>query len=163
MGISTNKLLSKLVGNVNKPNDQTTLLPPYNSDDGNDNVTSFIDGHEVGKLPGIGFKIAQKLRAHVLQRPAEYNDGLVYGGTKEDILVGDVRQYPNIGPEVLEQILGGPGTPHGIGAKVYGLLCGCDDSEVGQARDVPTQISLEDSYTRLDTIRQVQEELLSLS
>ncbi|KAK7183886.1 impB/mucB/samB family protein [Paraphaeosphaeria sporulosa] len=162
-GISTNKLLSKLVGNVHKPNDQTTLFPPYNSEDGQDNVTSFIDSHEVGKIPGIGFKTALNLRALVLQRPAKFDQGLVYGGTKEKVLVGDVRKVPDIGPEALEQILGGTGAPHGIGAKVYGLLFGIDDSEVGQARDVPTQISLEDSYIRLDTISEVKKELLLLS
>lgn len=163
VGISTNKLLSKLVGNVHKPNDQTTLFPPYTSEDGQDNVTLFIDSHEVGKIPGIGFKTAQKLRALVLQRPADFDKGLVYGGTKEKVLVGDVRKVPNIGPEGLEQILGGAGAPHGIGAKTYGLLNGIDDGEVGQARDVPTQISLEDSYIRLDTMNEVKRELLMLS
>ncbi|KAF1978191.1 DNA/RNA polymerase, partial [Bimuria novae-zelandiae CBS 107.79] len=163
VGISTNKLLSKLVGNVHKPNNQTTLIPPYTSDDGNDNVTSFIDGHEVGKVPGIGFKIAQKLRALVLQRPPTFDDGLVYGGTKEKVLVGDVRRHPGVGPEALEQLLGGAGALRGIGTKIFGLLNGCDDSEVGQARDIPTQISLEDSYLRLDTIPGVKKELLSLS
>lgn len=162
-GISTNKILSKLVGNVHKPNNQTTLFPPYNSEDGQDNVTSFIDGHEVGKIPGIGFKTAQKLRALVLRRPADFDEGLVYGGTKEQVLVGDVRKVPDVGPEALEQILGGAGAPHGIGAKTYGLLSGIDDSEVGRARDVPTQISLEDSYIRLDTISEVKKELLLLS
>ncbi|KAL5426079.1 hypothetical protein PMIN04_002126 [Paraphaeosphaeria minitans] len=162
-GISTNKVLAKLVCNVHKPNDQTTLFPPYNSEDGQDNVTSFIDSHEIGKIPGIGFKTALKLRALVLQRPAEFDQGLVYGGTKEKVLVGDVRKVPDIGPEALEQILGGAGAPHGIGAKTYGLLLGIDDSEVGQARDVPTQISLEDSYIRLDTISEVKKELLLLS
>jgi DNA polymerase iota len=162
-GISTNKLLSKLVGNVHKPDNQTTLFPPYNSDDGQDNVTSFIDSHEVGKIPGIGFKIAQKLRALVLQRPADFDHGLVYGGTNEKVLVGDVRNVPDVGPETLEQLLGGAGAPHGIGAKIYGLLSGIDDSEVGQARDVPTQISLEDSYGRLDTISGVKTKLLLLS
>lgn len=103
VGISTSKLLSKLVGNVHKPNDQTTLLPPYTFDNGNDNVTSFLDSHEVGKIPGIGFKIAQKLRAQVLQRPADFDDGLVYGGTKERVLVGDVRMHPGMGPEMLER------------------------------------------------------------
>lgn len=29
VGVATNKLISKLVGNVNKPKGQTTLLPPY--------------------------------------------------------------------------------------------------------------------------------------
>ncbi|KAJ4356195.1 uncharacterized protein N0V89_004225 [Didymosphaeria variabile] len=163
VGISTNKLLSKLVGNVHKPNDQTTLLPPYTSEDGQDNVTLFIDSHEVGKIPGIGFKIAQKLRALVLQRPAEFDHGLVYGGTKEKVLVGDLRRVSDIGAEALEQILGGAGAPYSIGAKIWGLLNGIDDSEVGRARDVPTQISLEDSYIRLDTILEVKNELMLLS
>lgn len=166
VGISTNKLLSKLVGNLHKPDGQTTLLPPYISthdDDSQDNVTLFISSYEVGLIPGIGFKIAQKLRAHVLQRPAEINTGLVYGGTKENVLVRDVLEYPGIGPDVLERILGGPGTPRGIGARVWSLLNGCDDTPVGEARDIPRQISLEDSYIRLDTIEQVTKELRMLA
>jgi DNA polymerase iota len=163
VGISSNKLLSKLVGNVHKPNNQTTLLPPYTSDDGRDNVSSFIDSHDVGKIPGIGFKLAQRLRAHVLQRPATFDHGLVYGGTKENVLVGNIRGFSDMGPETLERILGGPGAPQGIGAKVWGLLNGCDDSEVGQARDIPTQISVEDSYIRLVTLDEVTRELLVLS
>jgi DNA polymerase iota len=35
------------------------------------------------------------------------------------------------------------------------LLHGCDDTEVSQAREVPKQISIEDSYRRLDTIEDV--------
>ena len=55
-GIGTNKIISKLVGNLNKPTGQTTLLPPYEPDasDGRSNVTDFIDGHDIGKIPGIG-------------------------------------------------------------------------------------------------------------
>ncbi|PSN63695.1 DNA/RNA polymerase [Corynespora cassiicola Philippines] len=158
-GVSTNKLLAKLVGNLHKPNDQTTLLPPYISDNGEDNVTRFLDGHEIGKVPGIGFKMAQKIRAHVLQRPAEIDAGLVYGATKEQVLVGHVRKHPTMGPEVLERLLGGPGTPHGIGVKIWGLLNGHDDIEVGEARDVPKQISIEDSYLRLDTLDAVVKQL----
>ena len=166
VGISTNKLLSKLVGNTYKPNAQTTLVPPYTSDvegEDKDNVTSFMDCHEVGKIPGIGFKMAQKLRAHVLQRPADFDDGLVYGGTKEDIRVYDARTHLGVGPETLERVLGGPGVPHGIGARIWGLLNGCDDTEVGQAREVPRQISIEDSYIRLDTIEEVVKELRMLA
>ncbi|KAF9698318.1 hypothetical protein EKO04_003378 [Ascochyta lentis] len=163
-GVSTNKLLSKLVGNLHKPNSQTTLIPPYTAgDDEWDNVTYFIDDHEIGKIPGIGFKIAQKLRAHVLQRPADIDTGLVYGGTKEDVRVRDVRTYPDIGSDVLERILGGPGTPHGIGARVWDLLNGCDDTQVSQAREVPRQISIEDSYIRLDTLDDVVKQLQVLS
>jgi DNA polymerase iota len=165
VGISTNKLIAKLVGNRHKPNGQTTLLPPYSSANGaeDDNVTSFIDDHEVGKIPGIGFKVAQKLRAHVLQRPADFDAGLVYGGTKEKVLVRDVRRYPEMGPETLERLLGGPGTPHGIGARIWELLNGCDSTEVGRAREVPTQISIEDSYLRLDTLDEVIKQLRMLA
>jgi DNA polymerase iota len=163
VGISTNKLLSKLVGNTYKPNAQTTLVPPYtaNGDDeeAKDNVTSFIDDHEVGKIPGIGFKIAQKLRANVLSRSTNFDDSLVYGGTKAAVRVHDVRTHPGVGPEMLERVLGGPGVPHGIGARIWGLLNGCDDTEVGQAREVPRQISIEDSYVRLDTLEEVVKEL----
>jgi DNA polymerase iota len=56
VGISTSKMLSKLVGNANKPDAQTTLLPPSPS-----NVTAFIDNHEVGKIPGIGFKMVRPI------------------------------------------------------------------------------------------------------
>lgn len=136
VGISTNKLLSKLVGNQNKPDAQTSLLPPYvavHKDAGLDNVTSFMDDHEIGKIPGIGFKMAQKLRAHVLQRPPEYDAGLVYGATKESVSVRDVRQCTDMGPELLERILGGVGIPHGIGAKVWGLINGSDDTD-GRAK-----------------------------
>ncbi len=165
VGISTNKLLAKLVGNLHKPNGQTTLLPPYTSADDQeiDNVTSFMDGHDVGKVPGIGFKMAQKIRAHVLQRPANFDDGLVYGGTKENVLVGHVRIRPGMGAETLERILGGSGMPNGIGAKTWALLNGCDASEVGQARDIPRQISLEDSYLRLDNLNALIKELRTLA
>jgi DNA polymerase iota len=166
VGISTNKLLAKLVGNTHKPNAHTTLVPPYTSgedDEGADNVTAFIDDHEVGKIPGIGFKIAQKLRAYVLQRPADFDAGLVYGGTKETVLVRHVRTHPGINPEMLERILGGPGVPHGIGARVWDLLNGCDDTEVGQAREIPRQISIEDSYMRLDTLEALTKELRMLA
>lgn len=164
-GVSTNKLLAKLVGSTNKPNAQTTLLPPYVTDDrqSTDNVTSFMDNHEVGKIPGIGFKIAQKIRAYTLQGPADVDAGLVYGGTKESVLVRHVRACPGIGPEALERVLGGPGVPRGTGTKVWGLLNGCDEAEVGQAREVPRQISIEDSYLRLDRIDQVTKELRMLA
>lgn len=164
VGISTNKLLSKLVGNVNKPNSQTTLIPPYTADDDDwDNVTPFIDDHEVGKIPGIGFKIAQKIRHHVLQRPADFDAGLVYGGTKDPVKVRDVRTYPDMGTDVLERILGGPGVPHGIGARVWDLLNGSDDTPVSPARIVPRQISIEDSYIRLDTMSEAIKQLRVLA
>jgi DNA polymerase iota len=166
VGISTNKLLSKLVGNLNKPKGQTTLLPPYvvpDNDEVESNVTKFIDGHDIGKIPGIGFKMSQKIRNHVLSRSAEFDQGLIYGGTKESVFARDIRLFPGMGPELLGHILGGPGAERGIGGKAWGLINGIDDTEVQQTKKVPTQISIEDSYIRLDTMPQVLKELRILT
>lgn len=154
VGVSINKLLSKLVGSLHKPNSQTTLLPPYNrspsSADGS-NVTKFLDVQDIGKLPGIGFKISQRLRESVLGRPAAFEDGLVYGPSRESVSVREVRVFPGMGPSTLNRVLGGPGWPKDIGRKVFDILLGKDDSEVCVTKKVPTQISVEDSYLSLDT------------
>ena len=149
VGISTSKLISKLAGNVNKPKSQTTILPPYSAGDASgSNTTRFLDGHDIGKIPGLGFKSAQRIRDHVLGRPAAFVTGLVYGGTKEKVTVKDVRLYPSMGAELLEKLLGGAGAPKGIGSKVWGLINGVDDSEVSKAREIPHQISIvRDSVT----------------
>ena len=126
-------------------------------------VTLFLDSHDIGKIPGIGFKMAQKIREHVLQRPAAFDAGLVYGGTKEKVTVSDVRTYPGMCEAVLDKLLGGPGTPRDVGKKVWQLLNGVDESDVARAREVPRQISIEDSYIRLDTYDEVLKELMMLA
>ena len=175
VGISTSKMLSKLVGNTNKPNAQTTLFPPSPS-----NVTAFIDNHEVGKIPGIGFKMvkvhrlaihkigltpikAQKLREHYLKEPAKAQEGLVTFNVKDNVTVKQLRTMEQMGPELLQKLLGGPGWPIDIGHKTWALMNGLDDSEVAQARELPKQISLEDSYVRLDTYEEAVQELKNLS
>ncbi|OCT44231.1 DNA polymerase iota [Cladophialophora carrionii] len=161
VGIATNKLLSKLVGNVNKPKSQTTIVPPYHPvGDLEATVTQFLDGHDIGKIPGIGSKLAHKIRGYVLGRDAAFSEGLVYGATKESVTVLDVRTYPGMGPELLEEILGTTGSPRGIGGKVWELIHGIDDTEVGKAKRVPSQISQEDSYMKyLHTLDEVKKQL----
>jgi DNA polymerase iota len=162
VGIATNKVLAKLVGNLHKPKDQTTLMPrPEGAIDSN--AMTFIGDHELGKIPGIGFKLAQKLREFVLNRPADFDHGLVYGGTKEHVTVAVARQHPQVNPDMLEKLLAGPGSQHGIGQKIWCLLHAIDDSEVSQMRTVPRQISIEDSYIRLDTLPEVYRELNTLA
>ncbi|KAF7527790.1 hypothetical protein PCG10_002261 [Penicillium crustosum] len=153
-GISTSKLLAKLVGNVHKPNGQTTLLPPYTAtEDNTSNVSKFLDDHEIRKIPGIGSRIAQKLKSHVTGQES----------VDEKVTVKDVRQSPGMGPPLLDRILGGPGSVKGIGMRMWSILHGVDNSEVLEGRDVPTQISIEDSYGRLDTLEGVRRELVVLS
>lgn len=160
VGVATNKVLSKLVGNLHKPKDQTTLMPAPEAEGGyGRNAMTFMDAHEIGKVPGIGFKLAQKLREFVLKRRAEFDAGLVYGGTREKVTVAHVRTHPEMNAEMLEKLLSGPGSPHGIGGRVYTLLHGVDDTEVSKMRTVPRQISIEDSYIRLDTLPEVLKEL----
>ena len=164
VGISTNKILSKLVGNLHKPKNQTTLVPPYDLNAASEsNVTTFMDGHDISKIQGIGFKLSQKIRARMLGRQPAFDEGLLYGGTKEIVTVRDVRTFPGIGPEMLEDILSGPGSQKSIGVRVWGLIHGVDDVEVSQAKKVPSQISIEDSYRRLDTLEEVTKELNLLS
>lgn len=164
VGISTNKVLSKLVGNLHKPNSQTTLIPPYDSNSTYEsNVTTFMDDHDIGKVPGVGFKLSQKIRAKVLDRHPAFEDGLVYGATKEKVTIRDVRAFPSIGSEMLEDVLSGPGSQKGIGGKIWGLIHGVDDTEVSLAKRVPSQISIEDSYIRLDSLEEVKKELSLLA
>ncbi|EPE35371.1 DNA/RNA polymerase [Glarea lozoyensis ATCC 20868] len=172
VGISTNKLLSKLVGNLNKPKGQTTLLPPYTDSpdslpnpevEATNNVQLFLDPHEIGKIPGIGCKISQKLRNHILSRPAAFSTGLIYGPTEDPISVHDVRTSPSLNPAFLESLLSGPGSHRGTGLKIWNLVHGIDDSEVQQVKKVPTQISIEDSYIRLNTLSEVRKELTALT
>jgi DNA polymerase iota len=161
VGVATNKLLSKLVGNVNKPKNQTTVIPPFvpvGSPEAT--VTQFLDGHEIGKIPGIGFKLAHKIRGHVLGPDTAFREDLVYGQTKESVTVLDVRSYPGMGPELLEEILSATGSPKGIGGKTWELIHGIDDTEVGKAKRVPSQISQEDSYAKyLRTFDEVKKQL----
>lgn len=143
-GISVNKLLSKLVGNLNKPNDQTTFLSatPYHVPELESNVSNFIDSHEIGKIPGIGFKISRKIREHILGRPTKQRAGLVLNTENETIFVKDVRLSPGMGPNLLEKLLGGSGIQRNIGDKIWDLMHGIDDSAVSRTKDLPRQISI---------------------
>ena len=110
--------------------------------DGLSHVHQFIDSHDVGKIPGIGFKIAQKIRNQVLGRAAAFDAGLVYGGTKENVTVEKVRFADGMGPKLLERILTGSGMPRDLPGRVWGLINGVDDTEVAKGREVPQQISI---------------------
>ena len=164
VGISTNKLLSKLVGNLHKPESQTTLLPPYHIRPGSEsNVIAFMDAHEIGKIPGIGCKISQKIRSRIRACHPVLDEGSWYQGTEDAVTVKDVRTFPGMSPEMLEDILSCPGSHKGIGGRIWGLLHGIDNILVSQAKKLPSQISIEDSYTSLDNLEDVNRQLNLLS
>lgn len=165
VGISTSKLLAKLVGNVNKPNSQTTLTPPYtHSEDNADqsNVIQFIDDHEIGKIPGIGFKSAHKLRTYFLRREPT-SQPYTERDHNDQVKARDLRLSPDMGAPKLSGILGGTGAPKDIGIRVWELLNGVDNSEVLEARAVPTQISIEDSYQGISHFEEAKKKLQILA
>ena len=62
----------------------------------------------------------------------------------------DVRKSEGMGPDLLGQLLAGPGVPKNMGDRVWGLICGVDDMEVAKAKEVPQQISIV-SHSRLSS------------
>ena len=153
-GISTNKILAKLAGNRNKPRNQTTLLA---LDDAA--VLSFMDTHGLRQVPGIGARTTRMLEAYVTGGDLD----LVTRSMESAVTVGQARTHPDVSPQVLERLLGGPGTEKGLGHKVWGLLHGVDDTDVKPATDIPTQISIEDTYKGLNEMVEIQAELRKLS
>jgi DNA polymerase iota len=164
VGISTSKLLAKLVGNVNKPRGQTTLLPPYEHGEHGSpsNVTSFMDAHDISKVPDIGYKMSHKLREYALKARSKLDADALHID-EQRLSVGDLRNLPGVDARILEDILIGPGMQKGVGFRTWCLLHGIDDSDVTLAKDTPKQISIEDSYLRMDTFENVLKELLTLS
>ncbi|OHW99889.1 impb mucb samb family protein [Colletotrichum incanum] len=155
VGVSTNKLLSKLAGSVNKPRNQTTLM---SLDDAV--VAEFMDAHSVRKVPGIGSKMSRVLEDRFLSTPLGPDDA---DRENSPLKVHNVRTHPETSPDALEKLLGGPGSERGVGERVWGLLHGVDATEVKDASDIPSQISIEDTFKGLKSISQIEGELRKIS
>lgn len=153
-GISTNKVLSKLAGNQNKPRNQTAIVAL-----GEDDIIAFMDGHNLRKVPGIGGRSSRLLESHVLSKEIDPN---IY--TMEcAVTAGQVRTHPGMSASTMDRLLSGPGSEKGLGHKIWGLLHGIDDSEVKTASRVPTQISIEDTYKGLKELSEINRELRAIS
>ncbi|KAH8899514.1 DNA/RNA polymerase [Thozetella sp. PMI_491] len=153
-GISTAKSLAKLAGNKNKPQNQTALLALQESD-----VLPFMDEHGLRKVPGIGAKTTRILESYVTG--IEISPNL---HTMDcSVTAGQVRTHPGMSPQLMDRLFSGPGSERGLGAKVWGLLHGVDDTEVKAGADVPTQISIEDTYKGLNEMAEINAELRKLS
>ncbi|OIW25846.1 DNA/RNA polymerase [Coniochaeta ligniaria NRRL 30616] len=153
-GISSNKVLSKLVGTVNKPRDQTAFLAFREED-----IWSFMDAHNLRRIPGIGNRISSVLEAHILAAAPDPN----FRSFEATVSAGRVRTHPDMSAPVLEKLLGGPGAEKGIGEKVWCLLHGVDNSPIKAASDIPTQISIEDTYQGLNDMAEIDRQLRLLS
>lgn len=153
-GIASNKVLSKLAGAVNKPRNQTTVLA-FTDDD----IQSFMDKHTLRKVPGIGFKMAHLLDTHIKMEHQEADSH----SFESDVTVGDARLHPDVTAAFLEKLFTGPGAEKGVGSRIWGLLHGIDPTEVKVASEMPSQISIEDTYKGLESIPDITAELFKLS
>ncbi|KAM3558813.1 hypothetical protein ARSEF4850_004413 [Beauveria asiatica] len=153
-GIATNKVLSKLVGGKHKPRNQTTLLALTDDD-----AVAFMDTHLLRNVPGIGFKMAHAIESAVM---GVENDSDSHA-FKSVVTVKEARLHPVVSPASLEKLLAGPGAERGVGARIWGLLHGVDATEVKEGTDVPSQLSIEDTYKGLETMAQITEQLFKLS
>lgn len=157
-GVSINKVLAKLAGTKNKPKNQTALMSLHD-----EVVQEFMNAHRMREVPGLGFKITHLIENHVLSRTVEAISHDEEHATK--ITVREALEHADMSPELLEKILSRPGTERDIAAKVWSLLHGVDESEVKEASDVPSQISIEDTYMSkpLNTPSELMRELRSLT
>lgn len=158
-GISTNKTLAKMIGSMNKPKNQTTLLSLCD-----DNVQSFMRRWPLRSIPGLGFKTSHLIGEYVGANSAQkaYHDA---GVSADNIITHEVLDHPGMSTETLDRIVGGSGTERGIGTRVWELLHGVDNTEVKEACDVPSQISVEDTYVArtINTLAELMPELHALA
>ncbi|ORY63988.1 uncharacterized protein BCR38DRAFT_433635 [Pseudomassariella vexata] len=160
-GVSTNKVLAKLAGSVHKPKNQTTLLGLRDED-----VQGFMDSHQIRKIPGLGSKTSLLIENHILSKTIyQTAEHVPHDEEHPKFTTHEVLAFPDMSPELLEKIIHRPGTERGIGAKLWSLLHGVDEMEVKEAQDVPTQISIEDTYVSnpINTPQELLPELRDLS
>lgn len=159
-GIAVNKSLAKLAGTVNKPRNQTILLPHNGKE-----MQNFIDAYKIRKVPGIGFRTGQLLQDHLLSLDTHKNTNSHDETIATGLTIGDVRKHDKMTKTVLYHILERPGAEKAGADKIWNLLHGVDTSEVKEASDVPSQISIEDTYMSrpLNSMGEIMRELRSLS
>lgn len=161
-GIAPNKSLAKLVGALNKPNQQTTFCPPIaHFAQGEETrllryLNDFMDPLDLRKLPGFGRVVVDKIRDHVhpdpntsspnrgrkplsnFMEPTSISDDETEK-VKVKVTVGTARKMLSL--EEMVTLFG-----EVIGPKLWALVCGRDTEPVIPAPDFPLQLSIEDTY-----------------
>ncbi|PWZ03293.1 DNA/RNA polymerase [Testicularia cyperi] len=169
-GIAHAKTLAKLVGALNKPNQQTVFAPPISAAsaaafDANDGlralgnreevtlvnaVNAFLDPLELRKLNGFGRVVVDKICDHL-----EPGSGRRSNADPTNAALGRVDQIGNdmrlkltvgvarkaMSLDAMQSLFGDM-----IGPKLWSLLCGRDMEPVIPAPDFPLQLSIEDTY-----------------
>ncbi|CDW97189.1 hypothetical protein [Sporisorium scitamineum] len=168
-GIAQSKSLAKLVGALNKPNQQTAFCPPVASYAvGTHNgartievnllqhINAFLDPQDLRKLPGFGRVVVDKIRDHLHPDPnttpkknnarprSNFMEPASISDEEEEkekvkVSVGSARKMLS-----LEDMVGLFGEV--IGPRLWSLVSGRDAEPVVPAPDFPLQLSIEDTY-----------------
>ncbi|EST06125.2 DNA-repair protein, UmuC-like protein [Kalmanozyma brasiliensis GHG001] len=168
-GIAPSKSLAKLVGALNKPNQQTAFCPPvaslasspYNgarSVEANllQHIHAFQDPLDLRKLPGFGRVVVDKIRDHLTPHPnapskqgngrarINFMDPTSVSDDEEEkvkvkVTAGTARKMLSL--EQLGELFG-----EVIGPRLWALVSGRDVEPVIPAPDFPLQLSIEDTY-----------------
>ncbi|KZO95091.1 DNA/RNA polymerase [Calocera viscosa TUFC12733] len=141
-GIAYNKTLAKLVGNLHKPHQQTTLtVHPGTAGEYTRVVRALLDPLDAHKLMGFGWKVLCTLRDHVTGSPR----ASIYDTTTENhhsnttLTVAFLRQ--SLTEQHFRALLGAQN-----GQKLWNLLDGKDEEPVKSSPEFPLTISIEDSF-----------------
>ncbi|PWN53535.1 DNA/RNA polymerase [Violaceomyces palustris] len=159
-GVAHSKMLAKLVGNMNKPNQQTCLVPSSNSpstppldDEGGGGkmmhaaeakvrdaeVKRLIDPMPLRSLNGFGsasiVKIMDSIQGGWSNKTAERIK-------TDNLTISNVRRSSSL-PSFVEMF------GSNLGTRLWGYLQGRDEEEVQDSPEFPLQISVEDSYRNL--------------
>lgn len=168
-GIAPSKSLAKLVGALNKPNQQTAFCPPVASPtpglhsgarsvEGTllQYIHAFQDPLDLRKLPGFGRVVVDKIRNHLNPDPnapskqgngrprVNFMDTTSVSDDEEEkvkvkVTVGTARKMLSL--EQLVELFG-----EVIGPRLWALVSGRDVEPVIPAPDFPLQLSIEDTY-----------------
>ena len=168
-GIAPSKSLAKLVGALNKPNQQTAFCPPVASLSaglGNgsgsieaklqQHINAFLDPLDLRRLPGFGRVVVDKIRDYLHPDPtasAQQNNGRPRSNFMEPTSVSEdeeekVKVRVTVGTArkmlSLQDMVGLFGEV--IGPRLWALVSGRDAEPVIPAPDFPLQLSIEDTY-----------------
>ncbi len=172
-GIAPSKSLAKLVGALNKPNQQTVFVPPIASPSSGPrsqltaseeakllhHMTAFLDPLDLRKLPGFGRVVVDKIRDHL--NPQSRDAAVASAGSNRKPRSNFMDPTPLSEEEdekkkvkitvgtarkmlSLETMVDLFGEV--IGPKLWALVCGRDAEPVIPAPDFPLQLSIEDTY-----------------
>lgn len=168
-GIAPSKSLAKLVGALNKPNQQTAFCPPIaslasglhsgaRSIEANlqQHVNAFLDPQDLRKLPGFGRVVVDKIRDHLHPSPntiahqsnarsrSNFMEPTSISDDEEEkekvkVTVGSARKMLS-----LQDMVGLFGEV--VGTRLWTLVSGRDAEPVIPAPDFPLQLSIEDTF-----------------